>query len=83
MGEGGRREGGKIMARVRKLDPDRDGDAVISVVSDECHQSGELFVVPEGKEAYMTVHYQGGIVAFSGPKTLRAIAEAIKKALKG
>ena len=83
MGEGGGSEGSEIMAKVRKLDPDRDGDAVLSVVSDDCHQSGELFVVGEGKEAYMTVHYQGGIVAFSGPKTLRAIADAIKKALKG
>lgn len=70
------------MARVRKLNKNRDGDAILSVMADDgYHQGGELFVVPDGNRAYMTTHCNGTCVAFSGPKTLRAIADAIYAAL--
>lgn len=70
------------MARVRKLHKPRDGDAILSVQSNKYYEGGELFVVPGGKRAYMATHYMGNCVAFSGSKTLKAIADAIYKALK-
>ena len=70
------------MARVRKLNSRRDGHSILSVSADKSFEGGELFVVPGGKQTYMTAHYRGNCVAFSGEKTLQAIAAAILKALK-
>ena len=70
------------MARIRKLNEARDGDSILSLSADRYYDSGELHVVPGGKKAYLTTHYRGECVAFSGPKALKAIANAILKALK-
>ena len=70
------------MARIRKLRDVRDGDAILSLSADRYYDGGELHVVPGGKRTYLTTHYRGEYVAFSGPKALKAIADAILKALK-
>ena len=70
------------MARVRKLNKDRDGDAILSLSADHYYEGGELHVVPGGRRTYLTTNYNGDCVAFSGEKTLRALANSILVALK-
>jgi hypothetical protein len=71
------------MARVRKLERGRDGDAILSLSADRGYEGGELHVVGPGKRSYLTTHFEGRCVAFSGVKTLRALADAITRALTG
>ena len=71
------------MARVRKLDRNRDGHAVIALAGDKRYGQAELHVVG-GSCPYLTARVQDGEVfaAFSGKKALRKLARALLEVTK-